>query len=356
VTVRRRRAPRAALSVAAWAGLAWVAGGARAAPAGAGAHLAPATNTTGAVAVIRAPVGDSVLEEASLRLRSELDAAGTGNRLIDCSGPGNPEPHDCPDASAVARISLFREDGIATLQVLASLPDGLELRRHVRVPAEMGGSDPSVLAVRAVELLRDLYLDIPRVARRPQPAPAATSKPTAARDTAAAPPAPDRSVAGSAFLGAGVLQGRWGLSAAPGPSLGFGVTFHGRLRVLATVAGPFAGSSRTPAGTDVDTWQTLVAAQVRYELGSSRIRPYALAGGGLYSLRAQAEQPNTQRSPLVAVGVGVVARIFPWLAVTLDAQEVVTWWILDVTAGDTVIGRAGGPSELVQAGLMLTAP
>jgi hypothetical protein len=354
VTVRRRRAPRTALLAAAWAALACAAGGAWAAPTG--AHAATATNATGAVAVIRAPVGDSVLEEASLRLRSELDAAGTSNRLIDCSGPGNPEPHDCPDASAVARISLFREEGIATLQVLASLPDGLELRRHVRVPAEMGGSDPSVLAVRAVELLRDLYLDIPRVARRPQPAAATTSRPTAGRDTVAAPPAPDRSVAGSAFLGAGVLQGRWGLSAAAGPSLGFGITFQGRLRVLATVAGPFAGSSRTPAGTDVDTWQTLVAAQVRYELGSSRIRPYALAGGGLYSLRAQAEQPNTQRSPLVAVGVGVVARIFPWLALTLDAQEVVTWWILDVTAGDTVIGRAGGPSELVQAGLMVTAP
>ena len=46
--------------------------------------------------------------------------------------------------------------------MIATLPDGYELHRLIRVPAAAGGDDPSVLAVRAVELLRDIYLDVPR--------------------------------------------------------------------------------------------------------------------------------------------------------------------------------------------------
>ena len=43
----------------------------------------------------------------------------------------------------------------------------------MRVPAAAGGDDPAVLAVRAVELLRDIYLDVPReLVAREQPAPA----------------------------------------------------------------------------------------------------------------------------------------------------------------------------------------
>jgi hypothetical protein len=333
-----------ALSIAAWACLS--ASSSAAAPPGGSASASGS-----GVAVIRPPVGDSVLEEASLRIRSELDAAGTSNRLIDCSGPGNPEPHDCPDSSAVARIALFREEGVATLQVLASLPDGLELRRHVRVPAEAGGSDPAVLAVRAVELLRDLYLDIPRVARRPTPT-AAAAKPNETRATAAAAPA-EPVLAGSAFLGGGVVQGRWGLNAAPGPSVGVGVAIRSRLRLLASVAGPFQ-TRVGPSGAEADTWQTLLSAQARYEIGHARVRPFVLAGAGVFLLRAGSQK--IEPSPLVAVGLGVAVRLLPWLALTLDVQEVVTLWILEVKAGADVVGRAGGPSELVQGGLLLTTP
>ena len=342
MTGRRRGARTAALSIAAWACL-----------SSAAVEAAAPTVSGSGVAVIRPPIGDSVLEEASLRIRSELDAAGTSNRLIDCSGPGNPEPHDCPDSSAVARIALFREEGIATLQVLASLPDGLELRRHVRVPAEMGGDDPAVLAVRAVELLRDLYLDIPRVGRRPTTVAPPAPKAVAMREPSA--PSPERAVSGCAFLGAGVVQGRWGLNAAPGPSVAVGLSIHSRLRLLASVAGPF----QTHVGSgalETETWQTLVSGEARYEVGNTRVRPYVLAGAGVYTLRATQEVSNTHWSPLVAVGLGVVARIFPWLAFSLNAQEVVTLWIIDVKSGGTILGSAGGPSELVQAGLMLTVP
>ena len=353
MTARRRRA--SAVSAVA-AGFLWAAvaraQASGAAPAGGGApatERAPSPPSATTVAVIRPAAGDAVLTEASLRIRSELDAAGTSNLMIDCPGPAAPDRRDCADSSSAARISLFREEGIATIQVMASLPDGLELRRHVRVPPDTGGDDPSVLAVRAVELLRDIYLDIPRVAHRPGPKPAPAT-PTAARPAES----PWSWVSGRAFAGVGVLQGRWGLGAAPGPVLGFGVVLASRLNVLATVAGPFHKTLGTDLMQPIDTSQTLATLQLRYELGALRLRPFFTAGGGLFALRAQDQ--SQLNAGLVLVGVGLLVRLVPWVAVTLDAQETVTWPSLDVVADKMVIGRAGSPSELVELSLVLSAP
>jgi hypothetical protein len=322
--------------------------------------------------VIRPVAGDPVLEEASVRIRSELDAAGTRNRLVDCPGQGTRDWRACTDSSSAAWISLGREDGIATLQVMATLSDGLELRRHVRVPPETGGNDPSVLAVRAVELLRDIYLDIPRITRQSEPAapPAAKTPPPGG-----APGAPSSQVSGRAFLAAGALQGRRGLGTAVGPVFGFGISWASRLTLLGSVSGPFQQTLRTPSsGMDmpagIDVSQTLAALDLRYEVGPSRIRPYATAGVGLYAKHVEVATQGTPPvtvpgassalAPLIAVGVGVIARIFPWLAVTLDFQEVAVLPTQDVTVQDasgntTVIGRAG-PSDLVELGIVLCPP
>jgi hypothetical protein len=320
------------------------------------------------VAVIRPAPGDPVLEEASVRIRSELDASGTRNRLVDCPGPGTPERRECVDSSSAAWISLFREEGIATIQVMASLSDGLELRRHVRVPPETGGDDPSVLAVRAVELLRDIYLDIPRVVRRPESAATSAGRSPEAADGAGVPPT---RFSGRAFIGGAVLQGRRGLGAAAGPVFGFGVSFATRLTLLASVAGPFEKTFHTSFAA-VDTSQTLASLDLRYEVGPGRFRPYATAGVGLYAKHVEdspssppgaAGSTSSSLAPLIAVGVGVIARVFPWLAVTLDVQEVAILPTQDVTvqdpsvpsAGTVVIGRAG-PSDLIELGIVLCPP
>jgi hypothetical protein len=324
--------------------------------------VAGPSSSTASVAVIRPTAGDPVLEEASLRIRSELGAVGTSSRLVDC--PPAAERASCGESSSAARIALGREDGIATIQVTASLPDGLELRRHVRVPPEAGGEDPSVLAVRAVELLRDIYIDIPRVARR-SPSGAASARAPVAKEGAPAP-ANGSTVAGRALVGVGLLQGRWGLGAAPAPVFGFGVSFLSRLALLATVAGPFHKTIGSVVEGAIDTWQTLGALQLRYEIGFTYLRPYASAGVGAFSLRVQGH-PETapgmttaitpsKVAPLVAVGAGVMIPIARWLAFTLDVQEIVTWPVLDVTSSGMVLGRAGGPSDLVQAGLVLMRP
>ena len=55
--------------------------------------------------------------------------------------------------------------------------DGLELGRRVRVLSRDGGDDASVLAVRAVELLRDVRLNAPATGPAPAPSgPRATTR------------------------------------------------------------------------------------------------------------------------------------------------------------------------------------
>jgi hypothetical protein len=255
------------------------------------------------------------------------------------------------------------------------LSDGLELRRHVRVAPDAGGNDPSVLAVRAVELLRDIYLDIPRITRQPEPAaPAAAKSPP----PAGAAGAPSSQVSGRAFVAAGALNGRRGLGTAVGPVFGFGISWASRLTLLGSVSGPFQQTLHIPSsGMDmpaaIDVSQTLAALDLRYEIGPFRIRPYATAGVGLYAKHVEVATQGTPPvtppvtvlgspsalAPLIAVGVGVIARIFPWLAVSLDFQEVAVLPTQDVTVqeagGPAVIGRAG-PSDLVELGIVLCPP
>ena len=133
------------------------------------------------------PADDRVLRETSWRVRSELDVAGMSSRMIDC--PARPaRPADAGSTTRRWRaICALARRGDRAITVAATLPDGLELRRRVRVDPAQGGDEPSVIAVRAVELLRDIYLDIPR-AIRPAGAPA-RRRPAA--PVAPAPPPPD---------------------------------------------------------------------------------------------------------------------------------------------------------------------
>ena len=128
------------------------------------------------------------------------------------------------------------------------------------------------------------------------------------------------------------------------------------------MAGPFHNWVGSDPAAKAQTWQTLATLQLRYELGPMRLRPFATAGVGLYSMRVQPEpQPSSEapvalRAPLVVVGVGILVRILPWLAATVDVEEMVTFPTQDVSAGNRVIGRAGGPSISSRRGSCCRGP
>ena len=151
----------------------------RAAPEAGAAVAVPAVTK---VTVVDPPADDRVLVEAGLRIRSELDAAGLSNRAVTCAGGVGSV--GCDATASAAAIALSRQDGLATIRVIATLPDGYELHRLIRVPRPAGGDDPSVLAVRAVELLRDIYLDVPRELSAPRAAEAAPAPPAGRRGAA----------------------------------------------------------------------------------------------------------------------------------------------------------------------------
>ncbi len=103
---------------------------------------------------------DAVLTETSLRIKAELAAAGTASRIALCAVDPLAGPADCPRDGTAASVSLARSADVTSIFVTSKLKSGLELRRQVRVTDAEGGADATLLAVRAVELLRDLKVEV----------------------------------------------------------------------------------------------------------------------------------------------------------------------------------------------------
>ena len=325
----------------------------------AGAARASTSTSFGSskVTVVDPPAGDRVLIEAGSRIRSELDAAGLSNRSATCAA-GELGAEGCGEIAAAAAIALSREDGLATIRVVATLPDGYELRRDVRVPPEAGGDDPAVLAVRAVELLRDIYLDVPRAVVPPQDTPSLRAPEVAT--VAAAPASPPSPVVRhlGLLLSAAMLAGREGLGPSVAPMLQVGLTMGHGVSITAAATGPFQSTEDGEAGS-ARTTQALATAGVRYELGLYAVRPYLTLAGGLHYMRVTGlpnQGPNSMDatsalSPVVVGGGGGSVRLYRWMAIDGGVVAAFTLPATNVTVNGEVVGKAGAPSVLGQLGL-----
>jgi len=332
---------------------------ARAAPESAASVAVPAVTK---VTVVDPPADDRVLVEAGMRIRSELDAANLSNRAVTCAaGVGSAS---CDATASAAAIALSRQDGLATIRVIATLPDGYELHRLIRVPAQAGGDDPAVLAVRAVELLRDIYLDVPRdFPHRDAPKPAAEA-PRPVIQTEPPPVGPADHKALRMFLGAAVLGGRQGLGPAIAPVLGVVLPLGRGLSLAGSASGPFSrlvGDEMTGSAT---TTQALAMVGGRYELElRGGVSPFVVLATGVHYIRAEGtpvleQMPIAMSSsaiaPLFAFGAGVSVWFRHWLAATVQVEEFYTQPMTDVVISGVIVGRAGGPSLLAQLGLLVS--
>ncbi len=328
------------------------------------AATAPSANST--VAVTRPPPGDVVLEEAGSRIRSELAAMGLEGQLVDCP-PTETDSGACPDAEATATISLARQDGVVEIAVRTILPDGLELRRHVRVLAHDGGDDPSVLAVRAVELLRDLRLTGQRPEARGPTGPARDDEEP--RPPPPPPPPPRwRLSTGVALLGspAGNQPGvgpafglAIGASAIVGPGLTVGVGF----------AGPFDSSLGPIDMRSADLVQALATLELRFRLTLGPLEPFAAVLTGVNYLKATIPGngsmvgPSTTSAwvPLLGAGAGVVWSFQTRFYLCFEAAAFVTQpdmlvYIENNALEGQLVGRTGLPSLLLTSSAGLTLP
>jgi hypothetical protein len=329
-----------------------------------------------AVAVMRPPRGDAVLEETGSRIRSELAAMGLEGEFVDCPPEAATDPDACPDLEAAATISLAREAGVVQISVRTILPDGLELRRHVRVFAHDGGDDPSVLAVRAVELLRDLRL----TGQRPRP-----HRPTGpARDDEdpkiplppPPPPVPPRwrLSAGGALL-ASPAHGRPGVGPESGVAISAGAVIGPRLLLFASFVGPFDTSiSALNPGEPLATGrlvQALVTLELRFKFRAGPLEPFGALLTGLNYLKETVTVPGGEGTtvpktgsawvPMFGIGGGVSWSFWKRFYLCADAAAFVTQPtilvnIVDRFGGDHVVARTGDPSILISSSAGLALP
>lgn len=368
------------------------------------------------VAVLAPLPDDEVVAEAVSRLRSELGAIGVTSHLVACTddvaldaracdetraaraagagggpapAPGLPLGAALPSANAGASprarpsaiISLAREDGVVTIEVIERLPNGSRFFRLVYVPARDGGKDPAVLAVRGVELLRDLQVDVERGAAAPTVTP---SRAVGAEALPEPPPEPEREPdidldRPHRALGPQADRGPWRISVACSmlrgrkglesgflsvvPALGGAWMARPELAVFLVAAGPFRQDFQTASG-GASSRQELAFAGARAELPWLPLRPFVVAGlGGLHILvngkTAIIGTPTSSGfwAPMFTAGGGVALRLGRFVDVVAQADTLWSAPSATLMVGpQEVVGEAGAPSVLGQLGIWFALP
>ena len=329
---------------------------------------APAETTAGGapgpglVAVGAPPADDAVLVEASTRIRAELAASGIASTEIDCLPGSQADGAGCPPAAATATISLGRENGVAVIDVVLTLPGGPELRRRVPVYSRDGGDDPAVLAVRAVELLRDLRPS----ARRPAPVGPASDDEEPKQYAPEPPPAPPR--LWRLALGAAALASlqRPNVGPAPGIALSAGYLLRPRMSVFLTVAGPFSDTIRPRSDESATVTQGLATLELRYRFELGGVQPFGAVLTGIDYVRDAFTFPLTPTQQasgvdstfVAAVGGagGITFQYWDRFTATIEAQAFVTSREVLADAGQDLAGGVGRPSVLLLANAGLVLP
>ncbi len=285
--------------------------------------------TTAARVTIERPAdADSVLQETTSRLRPELAAAGYASQVATCAVDPLAGPAACPRDNTASTISLARANGTTSIFVTSRLRSGRDLRRQVRVRPEDGGGDATLLAVRAVELLRDLQVEVAQVAEDDEdPKPLEQFK----------EPPDSRPSRWHLIGGATTLFIPWTNRSAfvPGVGglLGVGARFGHRVMAVIDAAGPFAmqvpiGVPDFPNGpaTPRQLYQAVARLSLRIGRRSPLEGPFATVCAGVGYMTLQLDPlvstvSTTKFVPaLVGLGVGYSTHVTPALAVTADVD------------------------------------
>ncbi|HEX4406135.1 MAG TPA: hypothetical protein VH560_14960 [Polyangia bacterium] len=313
-----------------------------------------ARGASGDVAVIRPPGNDHVLVEAAARLRQELGASGLTSDLVDAAD------------DTTTQVAFVREDGVVTIAVVAArdhedganddandeAPAQAPARRRVHVSADEGGDDPSVLAVRAVELLRALRLEV-------RPAPAAPPPPPLEPDVVEAPPPTPR--LWHLAAGASLLEARpYAAARARGPTVGASVAVLPYASLVAAFAGPFFTDRPPTPGGSAHTREELAVLGIRLETRRRRVNVHAAFMAGLHHLAATYDDrgttgpptvlhlvtPQSVWTPVISLSAGASGRVWHSLGVTVEVTAIVAQPSIEIVANERSLGTIGGPSLL----------
>jgi hypothetical protein len=320
---------------------------------------ARAQGTPSQVAVVRTPEHDRLLREANTRLRAELTSAG----FVVVNATRTPSG-DAAYNGTFATIAIRRAGNGALADVwISDHVTGKTLTRRLRV----GGtaSAATVLAVRALELLRAslLELTLPSSAGEAAPpsAPADVLKwvePSAPR--AERRPSRDLLEATALEVGAFALHGLRGIGPAFGPQarLSHGLSQHwfGRLSLVGPLLGPTLSE---PGGTAAVT-QQFASLDLAW---ATPVRPFGAfvwAGMGAFYLHTSGTAREPYRSTsdgvlsfLATAGVAGVARLGTRLALTAQLTTLALVPKPVVVIAGQAAGSAGAPSLGLSLGLVV---
>jgi hypothetical protein len=259
------------------------------------------------VVLVRPPDSDPLLSEAFNRLRAELTLQGFEASVVELDASTS-SPQALAELAqkegAFAGISLTRRVGAPAAEVC--IADRVTGKISLRTLALNQGPDsPSVLAVRAADLLRSSLREY-AAERGPPPGVIGVESnpmPVAVERFARVPAARFRLDARAALLGATQRIG-------PGyaPSLGFSYRIQDRVGLGLLVTGPAVGASyKTDFGT-ASVRQELVLGRViatAFQSTAFELRPTLAAG--VYRLDARGELSDTQSPQLQARSAAVTS-------------------------------------------------
>ncbi|XYI01556.1 hypothetical protein ACMHYB_18105 [Sorangium sp. So ce1128] len=370
--------------------LAWLLLAAALAPArAAAAPPAPPQEAAAAasrVAIVEADADDPLVHEAATRLRAELGAAGFEVVSVPRARDGDARDvraaleRAAQDAGAFAAAAIFRSRAGATADLW--IVDRVTQKTVVRTVEVAGAAAPSVMAVRAVELLQASLLEANLLASRPLPGGAAADSVAVPDDVrrwmapvrrqAAADPAAERPgmLAGIGVeAGLTALQSTGGIGPALGPALrlsyGGGAAGGGVLPAGLAARLTFAGPTLAPAlegalGTvSVRQEMALLEAVWALETGGA-VSPVLSAGVGGFHLFISGDPLPPLRSATgevwsvaAAFGAGAGLRVTERAALLLDAHAIFAEPRAVVTLGGERLGSAGRPTLAGFLGLLV---
>lgn len=307
------------------------------------------------VLLVRPPPTDTVLSEAFNRLRAELALQDFEVDVLDASAhPLSPDElrEAARQRDAFAGVSLARSGTGANADVcIADRVTGKISLRRLAITA--GRDSPRVLAVRAVDLLRESLREL-RMGERP---------PADVIGVAAAPPPPavrsfgERTqfqLSAAAFA----LGGATDISNGYGAGLGFWYRSTARFGIGVLLVGPLLGARYSSESGSASLRQELGQLRARFDLllpGRFELGPVLAAG--VYHLQAQGEveAPLAARSASVwsfAGSCGIEGHLALTGPVSLNAAvHALLLTPRPVVAVDTASEALGQPLLLASLGM-----
>ncbi|WP_437941106.1 hypothetical protein [Sorangium sp. So ce341] len=335
------------------------------------------------VVIVEADADDPLVREAATRLRAELGAAGFEVVSVPRGREADARAaleRAAQDEGAFAAAAIFRSRAGATADLW--IVDRVTQKTVVRTVEVSGAAAPSVMAVRAVELLQASLLEASLLSSRAPPDGAAGGERAAVPEDVQRWMAPVRRQAGAEpaaerpgmFAGFGVEAGlaallsAGGIGPALGPALrlsyGAGVgggALPAGLAARLTFAGPAIGPALEGELGAVSVRQEMALLEAVWapDTGAA-ISPVLSAGvGGVHLFIAGDPLPPLRSatgevwSIAASLGGGAGLRLTDRAALLLDAHAIFAEPRAVVTLGGERLGTAGRPTFAGSLGLLV---